>query len=231
MKYGKVIPAVFISRPNRFIANVRVGEGTAVAHVKNTGRCRELLPEGARVYLSVSDNPARKTKYDLIAVEKTERFGEPLTVNMDSQIPNDVAAEWVAKSGVFSPNAVIRREVTWGKSRFDIYVEDGDRRAFIEVKGVTLENGGIAAFPDAPTTRGVKHINELAACICEGFEAYLLFVVQMKGISRVRPNDATDPDFGQALRRAAECGVRVMAVDCTVTPDSIEADALIPVEL
>ena len=231
MKYDKVIPAVFISRPNRFIANVRLGEETAVAHVKNTGRCRELLPEGARVYVSVSDNPERKTKYDLIAVEKTERCGDPLTVNMDSQIPNGVAVEWLTKSGMFSADAVIRREVTWGKSRFDIYVEDGERRAFIEVKGVTLENGGVASFPDAPTTRGVKHINELAACVSEGYEAYLLFVVQMKGISCVRPNDATDPDFGRALRSAAECGVRIMAVDCTVTPDSIEADGLIPVEL
>ncbi len=231
MRYENVIAAKFLSRPNRFIAHVEVDGRAEVAHVKNTGRCRELLAEGATVYLAVSDNPERKTKYDLIAVEKVREGKPPLMINMDSQIPNGVAYEWVKSCGLFSPEAKIRREVTYGRSRFDLYVEDGERRAFIEVKGVTLENGGIAAFPDAPTERGVKHIDELAACIGEGYEAYLLFVVQMKEILHVIPNDGTDPAFGKALRRAAAAGVKVLAVDCKVTPDSIEADLVLPVEL
>ena len=231
MKYQKVIPATFVSRPNRFIAYVKVDDEIEVAHVKNTGRCRELLVEGCTVYLSVSDNPARKTKYDLIAVEKQRQGIAPLAVNIDSQIANDVAGEWLRASDLFSPTAVIRREVTWGVSRFDFYIEDGERKAFLEVKGVTLEHDGVAMFPDAPTERGVKHVGELAACIRAGYEAYLLFVVQMKGAHLVRPHDAMHKAFGDALRDAARVGVNILAVDCIVTFDSIVPDKTVLVEL
>ena len=164
MKYKNIVEGVFVSRPNRFIANVVVDGVEQIVHVKNTGRCRELLVEGAKVYLSVSDNLARKTKYDLVAVEKVTSRGV-LLINMDSQIPNGVVSEWLPQSGMFSDNAVYRREYTYGKSRFDIYVEDGCRKAFVEVKGVTLENDGIVSFPDAPTERGVKHLNELITAL------------------------------------------------------------------
>ena len=231
MKYENVIAAKFLSRPNRFIAHVEIDGRAEVAHVKNTGRCRELLVAGATVYLAVSDNPERKTKYDLIAVEKAREGKPPLMINMDSQIPNGVACEWARSCGLFSPEAKIRREVTYGRSRFDLYVEDGARRAFIEVKGVTLERDGVALFPDAPTERGVKHVDELAACIGEGYEAYLIFVVQMKDVCLVKPNDEMHREFGDALRRAANVGVKLLAVDCKVTPDSITADSPIPVEV
>lgn len=231
MKYQKVISATFLSRPNRFIAYVRVNGEIEVAHVKNTGRCRELLVEGCTVYLAVSDNPLRKTKYDLIAVEKVRAEKPPLMINMDSQIANDVAGEWLHACNLFSPNAVVRREVTHGASRFDFYIEDGDRRAFLEVKGVTLENDGVAMFPDAPTERGVKHVEELAACVREGFEAYVLFVVQMKDIRLVRPHDEMHRAFGDALRAAVRCGVHILAIDCIVSPEEIIPDLPVAVEL
>ena len=230
MKYGKITAGRFISRPNRFIANVEVDGEVQTVHVKNTGRCRELLVPDARVYLEVSDNPARKTKYDLIAVEKVNSDGVVL-VNMDSQIPNAAAGEWLKICGMFSENAVIVREKTFGKSRFDFYVEDGDRKAFLEVKGVTLECDGVAMFPDAPTERGVKHINELVSCIDEGYEAYILFVIQMKGVKCFRPHDEMHPEFGAALRNAADRGVKILARDCTVTPDSMTVDGEIEVVL
>ncbi len=177
----------------------------------------------AKVYLFVSDNPNRKTKYDLIAVEKVTDRGV-LLVNMDSQIPNDVVAECLHKNELFSQNAVIKREVKFGNSRFDFYVEDGERKAFIEVKGVTLENDGIVSFPDAPTERGVKHINELVSCLEQGFEAYIIFVVQMKGVHRFEPNAEHHKAFADALKYAKENGVKVLVYDCLVTPDSIEID-------
>ena len=182
MRYSHVIQGTFISRPNRFIAYVEVGGVTETVHVKNTGRCRELLVPGCTVYLAVSDNPARKTKYDLIAVEKCRPDGSVWRINMDSQAPNEAAAEWLGRCGLFSSRAVIRREVTHKGSRFDFYIEDGDRRAFLEVKGCTLEHDGIAQFPDAPTTRGVKHLRELTDCMRDGYEAYVLIVIQMKGV-------------------------------------------------
>ena len=230
IKYSKTIRGKFVSRPNRFIAKVLVGESLETVHVKNTGRCKELLVEGCDVVLSVSDNPARKTKYDLVAVYK-KREGRPLLINMDSQIPNDVAGEWLTKGLLFSENANIRREVTFGKSRFDFYVEDNGRKAFVEVKGVTLEKGGIAMFPDAPTERGIKHIGELSFARSLGYEAYVLFIVQMKDISELRPNDETHKAFGDALRDAVANGVKVLAVDCKVEEDSIEADMPIKVNL
>ena len=221
MKYNTIEKATFIKRPNRFIAEVSIGGKTEVVHVKNTGRCKELLVDNATVYLEKSSNPLRKTKYDLVGVEKNTDKGSIL-INMDSQVPNQIAFEWLPKSGLFSKKAKIRREVTFGNSRFDLYVEDGERKAFIEVKGVTLENDGIAMFPDAPTERGVKHLNELVSCLEDGYEAYILFVVQMKGVKLFKPNDITHSAFGDALRNADKSGVNVLAYDCIVTEESIE---------
>lgn len=230
MKYKHVVDAIFVERPNRFIANVDINGERETVHVKNTGRCKELLVPGSKVYLAVADNPERKTKYDLIAVEKQRENKATLLINMDSQIVNDVAGEWLAKGLLFSKEAVIRREVTYGKSRFDFYIEDGERKIFLEVKGVTLEHDGIASFPDAPTERGIKHIRELVQCIEEGYEAYILFVIQMKEISLFHPNDVTHKAFGDALREAKQNGVNVLAYDCKVTSDSIELDRQIGVK-
>ncbi len=229
MTYKKTIAATFLARPNRFIAVVRLADGAEeTVHVKNTGRCRELLLPGAAVILSESDNPARKTRFDLVAVLKEREAALPLLINMDSQIPNDAAAEYLAAQ---SPLARIRREVTHGDSRFDFYIEEGERKRFIEVKGCTLERDGIALFPDAPTERGAKHLRHLAACLAEGYEAEVLFVIQMKGVTEFRPNDTMDPAFGRALRDAAAAGVAVRAVDCIVTERTITVDAPVPIAL
>ena len=236
-----VVKAEFLSRPNRFIALVELNGETVTVHVKNTGRCRELLPAGATVYLAASDNPARKTPYDLVAVEKVMPDGTTLFINMDSQAPNEIAAEWLPKSGLFSAGSTIRREGVCGASRFDFAGDTPHTpTAYLEVKGCTLEREGIAYFPDAPTERGVKHIRELTALAREGHPTFVLFVVQMKGIRNLRPNDVTHKAFGDALREAASAGVGVLAVDCVVAstpnPDgtlrlSVTADAPIPVEL
>ncbi len=230
MRYTQVIEGRFCRRPNRFIAVVEIEGQEETVHVKNTGRCRELLVPGVRVFLAVSDNPARKTRYDLVGVEKQRESG-PLTINMDSQAPNAAVEEWLQGGGLFPDGAVIRREVTHGGSRFDFYVEHGEKRAFLEVKGVTLEQDGVALFPDAPTERGVKHLRELAACVAEGFDAYVLFVIQMKEMRVLRPNDSTHPAFGEALRQAAKAGVTVLAMDCRVTPNGMTIDAPVPVEM
>ncbi|WP_164173743.1 DNA/RNA nuclease SfsA [Ruminococcus flavefaciens] len=229
MKYKNIKAAEFISRPNRFIAKVLINGSEETVHVKNTGRCRELLTEGCTVYLEESDNPNRKTRYDLVAVEKLRSGKPPLLVNMDSQIPNAAAEEWLRKGELFSTQAVIRREFTYGESRFDFRIEDGGKVSFLEVKGVTLENDGTASFPDAPTERGVKHIHELIRAHKEGFGAYILFVVQMKEIRELRPNDATHRAFGDALRLAEREGVKILAYDCIVTPDSMTIDKPIPI--
>lgn len=200
---------------------MKIDEKIETVHVKNTGRCKELLVPNAKVYLYVSDNPNRKTKYDLIAVEKVTDGGVML-VNMDSQVPNDVVAEWFGKNELFSGNAIIKREVKFGNSRFDFYVEDGERKAFVEVKGVTLENDGVVSFPDAPTERGVKHIKELIACVEKGYEAYIIFVVQMKGVYKFEPNEEHHKEFADTLKFARNKSVKVLVYDCLVTPDSIE---------
>lgn len=230
MEYKRIEKGIFLARPNRFIAKVEISGEVHTVHVKNTGRCKELLVKGATVFLEKSDNPARKTQYDLVAVIK-ERDNKKMLINMDSQVVNDVAGEWIAKGHIFSDKAVIKREVTYGDSRFDFYIEDCDRKAFLEVKGVTLENDGVASFPDAPTERGVKHLNELVRCIDEGYEAYVLFVIQMKGVFKFIPNDATHKSFGDALRKAKNKGVKVLAVDCNVAESSIDADRFVEVEL
>lgn len=226
MKYSKITEGRFISRTNRFVATVEIDGIPTTVHVKNTGRCRELLVPGAIVYLAVPDNPARKTKHDLIAVNKNG-----LLINMDSQIPNDIAAEWLPGSGLFSPDAIIRREVTCGKSRFDFMICEGEKTSYLEVKGVTLETDGVARFPDAPTERGAKHLRELTALAKQGIGAYVLFVIQMKRIRELRPNDTMDPAFGAALREAAQAGVVIRAVDCIVTPESIMADREVKIVL
>ncbi len=216
-----IVKAKFLSRPNRFIALVEL-EGKAVTvHVKNTGRCKELLPEGATVYLAAAKDPARKTPYDLVAVEKVRPDGSTLFINMDSQAPNAIAAEWLPESGLFSAGATFRREVTHGDSRFDFCVMDKSGNgeeitAYLEVKGCTLERDGIAYFPDAPTERGVKHVKELTALARSGHPAYVLFIIQMKGVTALRPNDETHKAFGDALREAREAGVKILAVDCVV---------------
>ena len=230
MKYNKVIKAKFISRPNRFIAYCAVDGEKETVHVKNTGRCRELLVPDSTVYLAVSDNPERKTKYDLVAVEKETARGN-IMINMDSQAPNSAAYEWMSSGGYFGEGVTVRREVTYGKSRFDLYVEQGERRAFVEVKGVTLENDGVASFPDAPTERGIKHVNELVSAFEDGYEAYILFVIQMKGVHTFKPNDETHKAFGDALRHAAESGVKILAYDCAVSSDEMIVDAPIEVKL
>ena len=231
MRYQKVIHGTFISRPNRFIARVLVDGAEETVHVKNTGRCRELLIPGCRVYLAVSDNPKRKTAYDLVAVEKQREGKPPLLINMDAQIPNDVAEEWLRAGHLFPADAELRREVRCGSSRFDFYLQHGARKAYLEVKGVTLEQDGVARFPDAPTERGVKHLRELTALAEAGTETYVLFVIQMEGATRFSPNDVTHKAFGDALREAAAGGVRILAVDCCVTPDRITANAPVPVIL
>ncbi len=230
MKYKEVVKGVFKERPNRFIAKVEIDGNEETVHVKNTGRCKELLLENSVVYLSVSDNPLRKTKYDLIAVEKQTENGTVL-INMDSQAPNDMVAEWLKKGALFSKNAIIKREVTFGKSRFDFYVEDSNNKAFIEVKGVTLENNGVALFPDAPTERGVKHIKELCSCVEKGYSAYIIFVIQMSGINLFKPNDATHKAFGDALRQAEKAGVSILAYDSVVTNESVCINKPIMIEL
>ena len=209
MKYLNIEQARFKERPNRFIAYVETVHGREICHVKNTGRCKELLREDAVVYVQRNDNPARKTKLDLIGVEK-----EPYLINMDSQAPNAAVKEWLQAGNLFSKNAKIFSEKTYGESRFDFYIEDGERRAFMEVKGVTLEEDGICRFPDAPTERGVKHIKELVRFMEDGYEAYILFVIQMSPVKYLEPNDVTHKAFGDALREASKAGVHVLARDC-----------------
>lgn len=226
MHYERIEEAVFLSRPNRFLAQVRTAGGEEVCHVKNTGRCRELLIPGTRIWVQRNDNPSRKTALDLIAAEKAGKV-----VNMDSQIPNKVAEEWIRSGHLFEEPRLIRPETRYGDSRFDLYLENAESRMFLEVKGVTLEEDGVARFPDAPTLRGVKHIQELIRCREEGYRAGILFVIQMKGVRYLEPNDRTHPEFGEALRRADRAGVEILAVDCRVTPESILADERVDVRL
>ena len=225
MNYSNMTPGIFLARPNRFIAHVEIDGQTEVVHVKNTGRCRELLPAGAEVWCQRSDNPARKTKYDLITVRKGPRL-----INMDSQAPNAAANEWLAAGGLGKVEQ-LRAETVHGDSRFDFsFLLDG-RRCFLEVKGVTLETDGVCAFPDAPTERGAKHLRGLTQAAKDGFGAYVLFVIQMADVEYLHPNDATDPNFGAALREAAANGVQVLAMDCEVTVGEMRIRKAVPVKL
>ena len=226
MRYDSVISARFLERPNRFIARVETADGVQTVHVKNTGRCRELLVPGAEVYLAKGSNPNRKTAYDLIAVKKNG-----LLVNMDAQAPNQVFAEWVLEGSFLPDVKALRREYTYGESRLDFCLETERGIHLVEVKGVTLEDQGEARFPDAPTERGVKHIRELQRAVENGLDATLFFVVQMENMHSVSPNDVTHPAFGAALREAVAAGVQVCAWDCAVTPDSLSIRRQVPVLL
>ena len=225
MRYENMVPGRFLSRPNRFIAQVEIDGRVETVHVKNTGRCRELLPAGAMVWCQQWDNPARKTKFDLISVQKGSRI-----INMDSQAPNAAAGEWL-RSGGMGEIAELMGEYTHGDSRFDFSFLKEGKRCFLEVKGVTLEENGVCAFPDAPTARGVKHLQGLTRLAGEGYGAYVLFVIQMGDVQYLHPNDKTDPAFANALRQAKAAGVEILALDCAVTPDTMVLRRAVPVRL
>ena len=224
--YNNLTRCSFLYRVNRFVAHCCIDGQDAVVHVKNTGRLAELLIPGATVYVTHSDNPARKTSYDLVAVEN-----RGYVVNIDSQAPNRIVREWIQHGGWGEGVMDLRSEVTHGDSRFDFAFRRNGKQCYLEVKGVTLENGGICAFPDAPTLRGVKHLNGLARAAAEGCDAFVLFVIQMTDVQYLHPNDATDPAFGAALRAAAAAGVTVLAMDCHVTQDSMTLQKRVPVHL
>lgn len=226
MKYQNIRKATFITRPNRFIAHILIDGKEEICHVKNTGRCKELLLPGVEIYVQEFDDVKRKTKYDLISVCKGQRL-----VNIDSQAPNKLFREWLERSPFFVENAVIWPEYKYGRSRFDFYIESGARKIMIEVKGVTLEDHGAAFFPDAPTERGVKHVQELQQAITNGMEAYLFFIIQMQGVRTVSPNWQTHPAFGEALLQAEKTGLKIMALDCELGEDWIEARDFVEVKL
>ena len=225
MKYGKMVEGTFLARPNRFIAHIEIDGKTEICHVKNTGRCRELLPPGAKVWCLDADSPTRKTRYDLIAVQKGERL-----INMDSQAPNAAAKEWLLAGGLGEIEN-LKAECKHGDSRFDFYFEKDGKPCFLEVKGVTLENDGVCAFPDAPTERGARHIRELTKLAQEGHGAYVLFVIQMEGVKYLHPNDATDKPFGEALRQAEKAGVQILAYDCKINENSMNIHEKVKVKL
>jgi len=226
MIYPNISPAIFLSRPNRFIAHAFFDGEKIVCHVKNTGRCKELLVPGTTVYVQKSENPLRKTQYDLIAVRRGQRL-----INMDSQAPNQVFYELLQSGRYIEGITLIKPEARFGSSRFDFYVEADGRKFFIEVKGVTLEEDGVALFPDAPTERGVRHLRELVQCVAAGYEAHVVFVVQMSDVRCFTPNGKTHAAFGKTLREAAAAGVKVVALDCTVRPDGLEVKDKIPIKL
>lgn len=225
MEYTNMVAGRFLSRPNRFIAQVDIQGQTRICHVKNTGRCRELLIPGARVWCQAAANPNRKTQFDLIAVEKGSRI-----INMDAQAPNQAAAQWLSAGGLGRLED-LRPEVTLGDSRFDFSFQKGGRRCYLEVKGVTLEENGVAKFPDAPTSRGTKHLKGLTQAAAQGYGAYVLFVIQLQPVAYFTPNDGTDPAFGQALRAAKAAGVALLAMDCQVTPWSMAIGQPVEVRL
>lgn len=226
MEYKNIVKGTFISRPNRFIAKVNIDGEVHTVHVKNTGRCKELLTDNATVILEKSDNPQRKTLYDLVAVYKGD-----LLINMDSQSPNKAVYSWLADGGYLKSPTLIKPEAKYGSSRIDFYLENQWEKAFVEVKGVTLESNGVARFPDAPTERGRKHLLELSNAVKEGYRAAVVFVIQMEGCRVFEPNALTDPKFAQALKQVKSMGVEVLAVDCTVTPSSMTVNDFVPVSL
>ena len=224
MHYDKIVKGKFIERPNRFIAYVDIDGKTEKCHVKNTGRCKELLIPGATVYLEESNNQNRKTKYSLVGVMK-----ENIMINMDSQAPNKVVKEWLESKTSEKGITLIKPEKVYGESRIDFYYETDSSKAYMEVKGVTLIEDGIARFPDAPTERGIKHIEHLIELKKLGYDTYIMFVIQCKGVRCFEPNDATHKAFGDALRKASKAGVEILAFDCIVTENSLIIDS--PVEV
>ena len=225
MQYGKMVEGRFLARPNRFIAHIEINGKTEVCHVKNTGRCRELLPVGAKVWCLDAASPNRKTRYDLITVQKGERL-----INMDSPAPNTAAKEWLLTGGLGGIED-LKPESKFGDSRFDFSFRKDGKQCFLEVKGVTLENEGVCAFPDAPTVRGAKHLRELTELKQKGYGAYVLFVIQMEGVKYLHPNDLTDKPFGDALRDAKNTGVEILAYDCKISIDSMEINEIVDVKL
>ena len=225
MRYNKMVEGTFLARPNRFIAHIEIDGKIEICHVKNTGRCRELLPVGAKVWCLDAQSPTRKTRYDLITVQKGERL-----INMDSQAPNTAAKEWLMAGGLGEIEN-LKAESKHGDSRFDFSFTKDGRQCFLEVKGVTLENEGICAFPDAPTQRGAKHLKELAQLARSGYGAYVLFVIQMEGVRYLHPNDVTDKPFGDALREAKNAGVEILAYDCKISVDTMEINEKVEVKL
>ena len=217
MKYDNILKGKFISRPNRFIAHIEINGKVEICHVKNTGRCKELLIPNARVFVQENNNPKRKTKFSLISVIKENKL-----INMDSQVPNKIVHEWISDGSLITDITLIKPESKYKSSRFDFYIETENRKAFIEVKGVTLENQGVVKFPDAPTERGVKHVKELCECVKEGYDAYIIFVVQMKNVLHFEPNVETHKEFAEALKEAKKQGVHIIAVDCHVNENSID---------
>lgn len=226
MQYTNIMAGKFLARPNRFIAHVEIAGHEEIVHVKNTGRCKELLLPGTTVYVQHFPEGKRKTKYDLIAVEK-----QNLLINMDSQAPNKVVQEWLMEQEPFGKTTYLKPECKHGDSRFDFYLETEAKKMFIEVKGVTLEEKGVVMFPDAPTERGVKHVQELCHCLEQGYEAAIVFVVQMSGMRYFTPNRRTHAAFAEALERAEACGVRMLALSCEVTPESLAINGEIPIHL
>jgi len=226
MRYDNIHKGKFLSRPNRFIANVEIDGKAEVCHVKNTGRCKELLIEGCTVWLEHSDSESRKTAFDLVAVEKGDRL-----INMDSQAPNKAVGEWLREKMPFGESFSVYPEKKYGNSRFDFYLESQDRKIFMEVKGCTLEKDGVVLFPDAPTLRGVKHIEELSHCLDEGYESYIMILVQMSDVKYFTPNYDTLPEFGEALEKASRKGVKILCYDCNVTHDSMTVGKPVKVKL
>ncbi len=226
MKYNNIKKGIFIERPNRFIAHVEIDGVAEVCHVKNTGRCKELLLPGASVYVQKSDNPNRKTGFDLISVIKGSRH-----INMDSQVPNKVVWEWLEKGNLLKDITIVKPEAKYKNSRFDFYVETKKDKIFIEVKGVTLEENNVVLFPDAPTERGVRHINELIESLREGYKAYVIFVIQMKDVDYFTPNSVTHKEFAEVLKSAHNKGVEILALDCVVEEGFIEIDKQVEVRL
>lgn len=226
MRYDNIHKGKFLSRPNRFIANVEIDGKAEVCHVKNTGRCKELLIEGCTVWLEHSDSESRKTAFDLVAVEKGDRL-----INMDSQAPNKAVGEWLREKMPFGESFSVYPEKKYGNSRFDFYLDSQDRKIFMEVKGCTLEKDGVVLFPDAPTLRGVKHIEELSHCLDEGYESYIMILVQMSDVKYFTPNYDTHPEFGEALEKASRKGVKILCYDCNVTHDSMTVGKPVKVKL
>lgn len=226
MEYKNIVKGEFIKRPNRFIGNVIIDGTECECHIKNTGRCKELLVPMAEVYLEKSNNPNRKTMYDLVSVRKGNRI-----INIDSQAPNRIFREWAETAEYFKNITQLRGEVSFGKSRLDFYIETESEKIFAEVKGVTLESNDTVSFPDAPTERGVKHINELIKAKHSGYRAIAVFVVQMDNAKIFVSNDITHPAFGAALREAYKKGVEILVLGCKVTPNSISAYSTIPFKL
>lgn len=223
MRYGRTVTGTFVSRPNRFVAKVDIGGSVEMVHVKNTGRCGEILIPGTKVVLEDCGNPDRKTRYDLIAAYKGGNL-----INIDSQAPNKAFAEFVPRSGLFGDDPVVRPEHTIGDSRFDFLIESGGRRTVVEVKGVTQEHDGVCMFPDAPTERGLKHLRGLEQCVADEYDAYVALIVQMKGMRVFTPNYAVHREFGEGLEHAHRNGVGILVFDCVVTEDSMVVDGRLP---